>query len=519
MPLGLVPAIAADYVSSWLRPSFFFGAPAGGRQTVTWWDVSIIALGISGVLTLVWWRWSARPPKQPRCPRCQYDTSHSGLRCPECGHEVADAAGWLSPIRRRWPAFVALALLLAMYPAWATPRVRAMGWLGALPTTVMILGLPWWPDSWVAPPVLTPGMNVTPGMLVRRVQSNPPEWQRDLLRWRASTLIASSASLDRIERVWQVAPQVLTGSDTIRDVAERSLESEQNPQAWSRWAWIYVAHRDHWSPDQDNSTQKHLSIKASRRVADAYLKGDPLTLVPAGLLMSHLDPSISIDDMRLVERTRAGQRWVDVQAASLLLKRSRTTESARAAIGEITGDDQDPGLPLLMIAMQREVDRSSPRTANPVSPERLRELLARPDPRIAQSAFQLLNKSSAASLCNEAQRLRNLAEAGDAAWIEGLISHQISDADTECRRLVVEAAILGLQRTPPTYTAWQVLLAIPRWADAVAFPDAAAWHERLDTIAAAYGTDTSIASAVAGAKAAIEVRQPTRDPPVSVPMD
>jgi len=76
-----------------------------------------------------------------RCPKCWYDMSGAAAAdgrytCPECGR-IPRA---LSKTRRRkrWAALATLTLL-ASYAVFTTPRVRDHGWIGAVPTTALVL--------------------------------------------------------------------------------------------------------------------------------------------------------------------------------------------------------------------------------------------------------------------------------------------------------------------------------------------------------------------------------------------
>lgn len=93
-----------------------------------------------------------------RCPRCWYDmASVAGSRCPECGRTPKNERAFFRT-RRRWRRFVlGVLLLLVGAPAgFAAPRVRARGWVGAVPTTVLMAVSPWLPRPTAA--------GVTPGV-------------------------------------------------------------------------------------------------------------------------------------------------------------------------------------------------------------------------------------------------------------------------------------------------------------------------------------------------------------------
>lgn len=100
--------------------------------------------GASLTLAALFWD---RSRGRRRCRSCWYDMSSVvGLRCPECGREARRERD-LFRTRRRWRrAAVGVALLVLVAPAgFAVPRVRARGWVGAVPTTVLMAVSPWGP--------------------------------------------------------------------------------------------------------------------------------------------------------------------------------------------------------------------------------------------------------------------------------------------------------------------------------------------------------------------------------------
>ncbi len=84
-----------------------------------------------------------------RCPKCWYDLSQTAagdaghVTCSECGYRVRRERQ-LYRGRRRW-GLVALAMLLLLgsYAVHVTPGVRERGMVAAVPTTGLILALPW----------------------------------------------------------------------------------------------------------------------------------------------------------------------------------------------------------------------------------------------------------------------------------------------------------------------------------------------------------------------------------------
>ncbi|USN99337.1 MAG: hypothetical protein H6810_01270 [Phycisphaeraceae bacterium] len=109
------------------------------------------ALLVGSVVLALWALFWDRPGwlGRPRecCPRCRYDmtgtpgddTPDHPLTCPECGRVVKGRRA-LRKTRRRW-GFVAAAavMLVGWHLARSARDIRAVGWVGAVPTTALVL--------------------------------------------------------------------------------------------------------------------------------------------------------------------------------------------------------------------------------------------------------------------------------------------------------------------------------------------------------------------------------------------
>lgn len=131
-----------------------------------------------------------------RCPRCWYDMSGGGHACPECGRRIASPAALLR--RRRWWRLVsiaALGLVVVVPGLMGVPRVQREGWRGLVPTTVMIAGLPWLPDTLVADDGRMRGT-----LRDRMGQHDMWSWQHRWVRARATTLMLRDPRSDAFRR-------------------------------------------------------------------------------------------------------------------------------------------------------------------------------------------------------------------------------------------------------------------------------------------------------------------------------
>jgi hypothetical protein len=103
------------------------------------WTIAAASLSLIGAVLLLWSLFRDRARGRKRCPRCWYDMSGvTSLICPECGKNAKNERR-LSRTRRRWRgAALALVLFIGAYGSWIARRVMNHGWIGAVPTWVLI---------------------------------------------------------------------------------------------------------------------------------------------------------------------------------------------------------------------------------------------------------------------------------------------------------------------------------------------------------------------------------------------
>lgn len=120
------------------------------------WAVGGLVSG-GALLLLSWAIFSDRAKGRRRCPRCWYDMAGvPGLTCPECGRSARSERQLAKTRRRgRW-AILALFLIAASGAASAWPVYRDHGWVGLVPSTVLVFLAPADPDGdskpWSTPP-------------------------------------------------------------------------------------------------------------------------------------------------------------------------------------------------------------------------------------------------------------------------------------------------------------------------------------------------------------------------------
>lgn len=112
---------------------------------------------------MLWALFRDRARGRLRCPKCWYDLSGAsagagGYRCPECGRVTKREKKLKRTHRKWWGVALALVLVIGGYGVWTTPRVVARGWVGAVPTTVLIGALPWLDAQPLLEPPSTEGL-------------------------------------------------------------------------------------------------------------------------------------------------------------------------------------------------------------------------------------------------------------------------------------------------------------------------------------------------------------------------
>ncbi len=202
----LVGAVVSAYcgmvVQAWGDPESLMYL---GEGTEVWaWEASAWGVAALGIALAVWaWR-GDRSRGRRRCPKCWYDMAGVGLKCPECGHEAGAVKRLYRPRRRRGLAALGLAILLGSYGLWIVPRVRAGGWVAAIPTTVLIIGMPWWPMSLIAEDSPSASEDWT---LWGRHHEKCWDWQNRWIERRALGILRSRPSIGALRRALLFLPE------------------------------------------------------------------------------------------------------------------------------------------------------------------------------------------------------------------------------------------------------------------------------------------------------------------------
>ncbi|MCC7388112.1 MAG: HEAT repeat domain-containing protein [Phycisphaerales bacterium] len=148
---GIALAPAALWVRRW--------ETTGNDETLSIHPLSAAFYGVAafGLALAVWAYRGDRSNGRRRCPKCWYDMSATiardapgaaPLTCPECGHEPASIRALYRPRRRRRATALGLGLVTIGLYGQTVPRALRTGPIGLVPTTVLIVGSRWLPQSW-----------------------------------------------------------------------------------------------------------------------------------------------------------------------------------------------------------------------------------------------------------------------------------------------------------------------------------------------------------------------------------
>lgn len=104
------------------------------------WGLSVFA----GLVAL--WVCVGRRSRAPHCPKCHYsltDWTPERPKCPECGR-VSPGGRDLQRRCRRWSRlFIAAFILCVAYAVTVIPRTQERGWVGTIPTPLLVCVRPW----------------------------------------------------------------------------------------------------------------------------------------------------------------------------------------------------------------------------------------------------------------------------------------------------------------------------------------------------------------------------------------
>ncbi len=165
-----------------------------------------------------------------------------GLKCPECGHQVAAVKRLYRARRRRGSAAIGVMILASSYALWVVPRVTAGGWVAAVPTTVLIAGMPWLPDrALFKETVRNPGRGEDWTLSGRRSHKRLWAWQEHWLTARARRIVRSEPGVWALWRAAWFVRRELEGGElapAFRRAAVRGLLSDAGETRERAAGWL-----------------------------------------------------------------------------------------------------------------------------------------------------------------------------------------------------------------------------------------------------------------------------------------
>lgn len=265
LALGLVSIL----MGSGLCLVVMLAAAEGGH---TLWLIASAAM-LTLAIVVISWSWAGRRSAgKERCPRCMYDVSAvDSLTCPECGFVAETPAMWHKP-RKRKRGIVAGGLLTVLAVAMIALPFVGYGWRNLVPTSVLISGVGWLPDSFTGVVDNEEYWDRSTGSLIERIaRGDLTRTQIQKLVTRTQTEIAGARSADTL--MWWIGlaeslPLPVQPSFTDTE-ATRLIETILLTEpAKARAYWLSISDRVNWADlaNFDEATSKSYADQLATQV-------------------------------------------------------------------------------------------------------------------------------------------------------------------------------------------------------------------------------------------------------------
>jgi len=216
-------------------------------------SAALAGVGTFGAALAVWaWR-GDRSRGRRRCPKCWYDMSaagkgSAGLVCPECGHDAGSVRRLYLPRRRRRLVWNGALLVVVGIYGQNLPRALRVGPMGLVPTTVLVAGMNWLPETWY--PASPRGSEET---LQDRINgAHLWDWQVAWARHRARSAVTPRLSRSRASVIAsmldsesvQDRAQVIVGMARLLGEADSPLgaaSASELERGYSGLLWLWEA--------------------------------------------------------------------------------------------------------------------------------------------------------------------------------------------------------------------------------------------------------------------------------------
>ncbi len=173
---------------------------------------------------------------RPRCPRCWYDmTGSRGFVCPECGHDARRQRNLHRTRRHGGRVMLGALLVVSGLSLGAVPTVQEQGWSALIPTTGLMLVLPWTDNEWVFEEVDARVTASRPKWFVRRGREHDVTAMTKFYARRCAALVDSRRKEDLRRRAVQMLFDLSVRDGQVERVLLKAAR-DQNPTI--RWEAI-----------------------------------------------------------------------------------------------------------------------------------------------------------------------------------------------------------------------------------------------------------------------------------------
>lgn len=342
----------------WLLSDLLFNRPPD--ETITPGPYLISALILSTLLLplLILALRGRRPRGQRHCPRCWYTLDPAlGLKCSECGHEATSDRQTRKPRRRYKLAAATLCLIALCQLTWLETRISRGGWLAAVPTEALIIGMPWVPEYALTGDLHQPrplwllGTDKRADWSLSGWARNPTEFQWQWAMERATNRVITAESQVQWSEDYSLAMRLKIGREIRREL--------HTTIPWR--ASVHVILHELRQPTGSISQSLGWAVSA----LDEAVNSDP-SLTP--VIGDTLAPCESVAVALLFDNASGG--WLNDAAYGVLFHLNLTPESLRLLEQHLT----DFRVARLYVAVARRneavVDRIAARLRDSSDPSR-----------------------------------------------------------------------------------------------------------------------------------------------------